>query len=77
MPLSRSALGGGLAMSAPVLMNLRLIAILTASLLAGYAGDEILNAWWGGDSKIPPAQSLASIEAAPVELAQSEAIPPS
>jgi hypothetical protein len=33
-------------MSSPVLGNVRLIAILAASLLAGYAGDEAYNAWW-------------------------------
>jgi len=35
------------AMSAPELSNVRLITILAASLLAGYAGDEAYNVWWG------------------------------
>jgi hypothetical protein len=34
------------AMSAPALSNVRLITILAASLLAGYAGDEAYNVWW-------------------------------
>jgi len=35
------------AMSAPELSNVRLTTILAASLLAGYAGDEAYNVWWG------------------------------
>jgi hypothetical protein len=33
-------------MSAPATSNVRLITILAASLLAGYAGDEAYNVWW-------------------------------
>ena len=63
-------------MPVPVLTNVRLIAILAASLLAGYAGDEFLNAWWDTADGNRAAE-LASAQAAPAELAQAEAIPPS
>jgi hypothetical protein len=72
-----SALAGGLAMPVPALTNVRLIAILAASLLAGYAGDELLNAWWDAADRSRTAESLATAQAAPVELAQAEAMPPS
>jgi hypothetical protein len=49
------------AMSAPELSNVRLITILAASLLAGYAGDEAYNVWWGrGD---PPSSEPAAVQA--------------
>lgn len=63
-------------MPVPVLTNVRLIAILAASLLAGYAGDELVNAWWDAADGNRAAE-LASAQAAPAELAQAEAIPPS
>lgn len=63
-------------MPVPVLTNVRLIAILAASLLAGYAGDELVNAWWDAAGRNRAAE-LASAQAAPAELAQAEAIPPS
>lgn len=63
-------------MPVPVLTNVRLIAILAASLLAGYAGDEFVNAWWDAADGNRAAE-LASAQAAPAELAQAEAIPPS
>ncbi len=43
----------------PALSNVRLITILAASLLAGYAGDETYNAWWrpsAGESNETAAQ---------------------
>lgn len=46
-------------MSAPVLTNVRLITILAASLLAGYAGDEALNAWWGRSNRSPATEVVA------------------
>jgi len=48
-------------MSVPALTNVRLITILAASLLAGYAGDEALNAWW---SQVPqPGSSSETLQA--------------
>ena len=56
------------------LTNVRLIAILAASLLAGYAGDEFLNAWWDAADRSRTGESLATAQAAPAELAQVDAI---
>ena len=64
-------------MPVPALTNVRLIAILAASLLAGYAGDELLNAWWGAAERSRTAEELATVQTAPVELARAEAMPPS
>jgi hypothetical protein len=64
-------------MSVLALTNVRLIAILAASLLAGYAGDEVLNAWWAGAGQGRTLEPLASTHASPAELARAEAIPSS
>jgi hypothetical protein len=56
-------------MPVPALTNVRLISILAASLLAGYAGDEICNAWWGAADGSHIAESLASAQSVPEELA--------
>jgi hypothetical protein len=45
-------------MSAPAPSNVRLITILSASLLAGYAGDEAYNVWWDRD-ELPVSQPAA------------------
>jgi hypothetical protein len=64
------------ASSAPGLGNVRLISILAASLLAGYAGDEAYNAWWrpsAGESTQAAAQLVepaAESEIAKVALAK-------
>jgi hypothetical protein len=46
-------------MSASRLTNVRLITILSASLLAGYAGDEAYNVWWNQDAPSPAAPTAA------------------
>jgi hypothetical protein len=48
-------------MSAPAKSNVRLITILSASLLAGYAGDEAYNVWW--DRGASPESQPAAVQA--------------
>jgi len=64
-------------MSAPATSNVRLITILSASLLAGYAGDEAYNVWWDANpvpSSMPAAvqviEPAASAEATELALAE-------
>jgi len=64
-------------MSAPRLSNVRLVTILCASLLAGYAGDEAYNVWRKSGS--PSSQPAAAEAAAPQEssatkLARAESL---
>jgi len=58
--------------SAPVFSNVRLISILAASLLAGYAGDEAYNVWWrpGTDPSVEVGATRLLDSPAATELAQ-------
>jgi hypothetical protein len=68
------------AMSAPELSNVRLVTILAASLLAGYAGDEAYNVWWDrGELSASPAairaiEPGASADATKLALAERSQI---
>ncbi len=53
-------------MSPPPLSNVRLITILAASLLAGYAGDEAYNVWWQPDAS-QTAESARLVKPRPKE----------
>jgi len=69
-------------MSAPAssglgLSNVRLITILAASLLAGYAGDEAYNAWWPSAKELAAELRSADSRTAPdLEAAKLAVAPP-
>jgi hypothetical protein len=55
-------------MSASAPSNVRLITILSASLLAGYAGDEAYNVWWDrGQLPVSQPAAVQAIEPAPAD----------
>ena len=76
-PAQRLNSRGDAAMSASRLTNVRLITILSASLLAGYAGDEAYNVWWDQDetsSAAPTAAKAIGPPAIKVALAEPSQI---
>ncbi|MCI0358433.1 MAG: hypothetical protein L0211_08120 [Planctomycetaceae bacterium] len=52
--------------------NVRLIAILCASLAAGYAGDEAYNVWWASPTPRPAAEVVVPEALVPEETSEAK-----